>query len=725
LSLPFIGLILLWPSKHRERDRAVIFRRLGLYRDDLARRLSAVAARQRMVMRAAKRSVAWLIPHIIRYTCNTARNRRGTLATIGLTVAIFAVRERFPLYGNLNEEDVAPCSGLAALVYNCPSSAKPTRADLSIQIEQLPNRSFIGLALSGGGSRAANFSAAVLLELEKLGFLTRVSAISSVSGGSLAAGYYGLYSNDRQRWNEAKVRELFLTDFENEVIWAFFNPVSLARLWATDFSRTDLMADVLDAILFKRHTFLDMPLSQPAILINATQYNTLGAGWIFSDQSMKMLNSRLDNFPVSRAVIASAAFPGAFHNVTLSNYHPKHVIDGGTKQYLHLYDGGASDNLGIETLLASAKLAYYQYRKFDGSTNDFGCFFFVVDSYAQAFLDLHKGDNEPNTEKFIDYFIDTNALAASDLLMRKQRDAALRNIHLDPLTYGGSVQEFPLIPSGPLCTVWHIALERVEPNGDDYKQNITTKDTFYAELQKDIFGTVAHIDTRFKLVNRWVSDPKLLQDALFLAAHYNISQNHAALHKVCAWFVAHHFEDVHCGQKVNVDYAPLVSWYQHRAGQGSAVSSFLLGLLYEKGKDGVPDCREATHWYQVAAEKGNAGGLTNLASILVSAKCEPIVPRDYLRAAQLLRKAADQGYPIAQYNLGILYANGLGVGKDFTQAYFWYTLAASQGNQRAAVFAENLIQLMSPDEITHAKELLREWKPQPKALERPLIMVDE
>ena len=51
---------------------------------------------------------------------------------------------------------------------------------------------FVGLALSGGGSRAATFSSAVMLELKKRGILQHVDFISSVSGGSLPAASYAL-----------------------------------------------------------------------------------------------------------------------------------------------------------------------------------------------------------------------------------------------------------------------------------------------------------------------------------------------------------------------------------------------------------------------------------------------------------------------------------------------------------------------------------------------------
>lgn len=51
------------------------------------------------------------------------------------------------------------------------------------------------------------------------------------------------------------------------------------------------------------------------------------------------------------------------------------------------------------------------------------------------------------------------------------------------------------------------------------------------------------------------------------------------------------------------------------------------------------------------------------------------VKQDYAEAAACYRKAALQGYALAQYNLGVLYANGYGVPKDDIRAYMWFTMA--------------------------------------------------
>src|SRR5690349_14435704 len=55
------------------------------------------------------------------------------------------------------------------------------------------------------------------------------------------------------------------------------------------------------------------------------------------------------------------------------------------------------------------------------------------------------------------------------------------------------------------------------------------------------------------------------------------------------------------------------------------------------------------------------------------------VSQDYLKAAELYRKAADRGYAPAQYSLAYLYENGLGVTQDLAEALSWYRKAAEQG----------------------------------------------
>ena len=61
----------------------------------------------------------------------------------------------------------------------------------------------IGLALSGGGYRAAAYHIGALRALHKLGILDNVDVISSVSGGSIIAAYYALYDGSYNGFEEA------------------------------------------------------------------------------------------------------------------------------------------------------------------------------------------------------------------------------------------------------------------------------------------------------------------------------------------------------------------------------------------------------------------------------------------------------------------------------------------------------------------------------------------
>ncbi len=87
---------------------------------------------------------------------------------------------------------------------------------------------------------------------------------------------------------------------------------------------------------------------------------------------------------------------------------------------------------------------------------------------------------------------------------------------------------------------------------------------------------------------------------------------------------------------------------------------------------------------------------------------------DYDTAVQEFRLLAEQGHAQAQVNLGIIYSQGRGVPKDSVQAYVWYTLAASQGDDLADKFKDHLEKSMTLDQLAEAQRLAREWKPKRK-----------
>ena len=84
---------------------------------------------------------------------------------------------------------------------------------------------------------------------------------------------------------------------------------------------------------------------------------------------------------------------------------------------------------------------------------------------------------------------------------------------------------------------------------------------------------------------------------------------------------------------------------------------------------------------------------------------------DYKTALRLIRPLAEQGNANAQYNLGVLYDNGLGVPQDRVSAYMWLNLAAMQGRESAATIRDLVARLMTPGQISEAQKMAREWKP--------------
>jgi predicted acylesterase/phospholipase RssA len=211
-----------------------------------------------------------------------------------------------------------------------------------------PDGCFVGLALSGGGSRSANFSAACMFQLQRLGVLEHVDYISSVSGGSLTAAYYCLHADGPGGWNPGRVQKKLTHAFASDLIFNTFVPWNAVALFFTDWDRSDVLADSFTKNLFSRKgkplTFGDLRPDRPRLLINATDLQS-GRRFVFCNESFDELNSDLSKYPLANAVAASAAVPVLMHHVTLRDFSTTF------KQYRHLIDGGVVDNLGVQSLI--------------------------------------------------------------------------------------------------------------------------------------------------------------------------------------------------------------------------------------------------------------------------------------------------------------------------------------------------------------------------------------
>ena len=112
-----------------------------------------------------------------------------------------------------------------------------------------------------------------------------------------------------------------------------------------------------------------------------------------------------------------------------------------------------------------------------------------------------------------------------------------------------------------------------------------------------------------------------------------------------------------------------------KADQGDPISQFELGSAYETGLHGLPqDGVEAARWYRLAAEQELVLAQYRLGLLYANGASR----FGHAEGVRWLRLAADQGLADAQYNLGAYYEAGLGVKQCLADALDWYKKAAAQ-----------------------------------------------
>lgn len=215
----------------------------------------------------------------------------------------------------------------------------------------------IGVALSGGGFRAAAFHLGVLRGLKRAGLLQRVEVVSAVSGGALLAAAWAAYGAEDFEALERRLRRFLGRDLKRRVLVAALRPDRLARLlFSPAYSLTETMAAVLARDLLGARTLGSLRDRRPRLVVNATCVNH-GTGWRFTpdrigDWILKTSDrDTLDAFPLARAVAASAAFPGGLAPLVLRGADVFPAASDPPREIL-LTDGGVDDNLGLQALVA-------------------------------------------------------------------------------------------------------------------------------------------------------------------------------------------------------------------------------------------------------------------------------------------------------------------------------------------------------------------------------------
>ena len=102
------------------------------------------------------------------------------------------------------------------------------------------------------------------------------------------------------------------------------------------------------------------------------------------------------------------------------------------------------------------------------------------------------------------------------------------------------------------------------------------------------------------------------------------------------------------------------------------------------------------------ALNGNADAQYNLGIMYASGLG---VIQDYNEAVKWFRLSADQGYARAQVILGLIYANGQGVTQDYVRAHMWFNIGASSGDKNAVSNRDKVSKMMTPTQIEKAQEM--------------------
>ncbi len=297
----------------------------------------------------------------------------------------------------MNRRRVAGCAragmaGLVALSLGCAGvhavnvpleRYSPTREGRPEEKRIDAGEAVIYLAFSGGGTRAAAFAYGALEELHETAIhagtattmLEEVDTISGVSGGSFPAAYYGVYGN---RIFEEFESRFLKKNVQAALLLRVLRPWNLLQIVFTPWlSRSDLAARYYHKNVFDGALFADLHAAGgPRTYINATDLSS-GARVTFTREGFERICTDLDPLPIAVAVAASSAVPMLLSPISMRNYagqcgyeppewfeealanpNPNRRLrqaarsflefgDSVKKPFIHLVDGGISDNLGL------------------------------------------------------------------------------------------------------------------------------------------------------------------------------------------------------------------------------------------------------------------------------------------------------------------------------------------------------------------------------------------
>ncbi|MEU7787220.1 patatin-like phospholipase family protein [Amycolatopsis sp. NPDC049159] len=201
-------------------------------------------------------------------------------------------------------------------------------------------RDGVGLALSGGGYRAMLFHAGALWRLNELGWLPKLTTVSSVSGGSIAAGVLA-HAWHKLYFGEDGVAE----NFGKEVVQPLRKlartnldvPVTLKAMLMPWRSAGEELASRYAKHLFGDCRLADLDPAGPNFVFTATSLQDGSLWWFFRQAGPH------GQIPLATAVAASSAFPPLLSPVVIPDPHQP-------DRKIVLSDAGVYDNLGLDPI---------------------------------------------------------------------------------------------------------------------------------------------------------------------------------------------------------------------------------------------------------------------------------------------------------------------------------------------------------------------------------------
>ncbi|MEQ1753132.1 MAG: patatin-like phospholipase family protein [Micropepsaceae bacterium] len=248
---------------------------------------------------------------------------------------------------------------------------------------------FVALAFSGGGKRSSAFGYGVLTALREVAvdygrgskkFSNEVDVVTGVSGGSFTASAFAL---KRDALFDSYTDDFLKYDLNADIFGIYLLPWHWDWLFNPNWGTNDEMARVYDELLFKGSDYGQLAkLGRPFLGVQATDFAN-EAPFVFSQDTFDWICSDITTLPLSRAVAASNGFPVLFSPISLKNYaydktqsctrpswvdeylkiddefsRRRHLaelaesyLEKRDSAYVHLLDGGVSDNLALRGLI--------------------------------------------------------------------------------------------------------------------------------------------------------------------------------------------------------------------------------------------------------------------------------------------------------------------------------------------------------------------------------------